>query len=219
MTTHALDRTFAVAVLLALAAAGAAGAQPPPEPVAEERPSRELRAGLRLGAFEMVNSPDSYDAVFGEPMPLLGAQLEWQLRPRWLLVLALDYGEVDGERVLPADAPIGTGIEETLTYVPLHLSAAWRADRGGDWALHLGAGPSLLSWEDDAGISSADGTEVGGHLLVSLQRLRPRWILGGELRWSTFPDAVEGGRATVTELYGEDDLGGLSLHFLALRRF
>jgi hypothetical protein len=165
----------------------------------------------------MVNSPDSYDAVFGDPMPLLGGQLEWQLRPRWLLVLTLDYGEVDGERVLPADPPIGTGIDETLTYIPLHLSAAWRADRGGDWALHLGAGPSFLSWEDDAGISSADGTEVGGHLLVALQRLRPRWIFGGELRWSTFPDAV--GDAGIAEFYGEDDLGGLSLHFVALRRF
>jgi hypothetical protein len=165
----------------------------------------------------MVNSPDSYDAVFGEPMPLLGGQLEWQLRPRWLLALTLDYGQVDGERVLPGDPPIGTGIDETLTYVPLHLSAAWRADRGGDWALHLGAGPSFLSWEDDGGVSSADGTEVGGHVLVSLQRLRPRWIFGGELRWSTFPDAV--GEAGITELYGEDDLGGASVHFVALRRF
>lgn len=217
MTTHALDRTFAAAVLLALAAAAPGAAQRPPEPDGGERPPRELRAGLRLGAFEMVNSPDSYDAVFGDPMPLVGGQLEWQLRPRWLLALTLDYGQVDGERVLPGDPPIGTGIDETLTYVPLHLSAAWRADRGGDWALHLGAGPSFLSWEDDAGISSADGTEVGAHLLLSLQRLRPRWALGGELRWSTFPDAV--GEAGITEFYGEDDLGGASLHFVALRRF
>ena len=219
MKTDALDRTFAAAaVLIALVAAGPAAAQPP-EPPSGERPPRELRAGLRLGAFEMINSPDSYDAAFGDPIPLLGGHLEWQVLPRWLLVLTLDYGQVDGERVLPADPPIRTGIDETLTYIPLHLSAAWRLDRGGDWALHLGGGPSLLSWEDDAGISSADGTEVGGHFLVSLRRLRPRWIFGGELRWSTFPDAVEDGGATLTEFYDEDDLGGLSLHLVALRRF
>lgn len=216
--THTLARAFAAAILLALAVAAPASAQLP-EPPSGERPPRELRAGLRLGAFEMINSPDSYDAVYGDPMVMLGGQLEWQVLPRWVLALTLDYGKVDGEWALPADPPIKTGIDETLTYVPLHLSLAWRVDRGGDWAVHLGAGPSLLLWEADAGISSADGSEVGGHLLVSLRQLRPRWSFGGELRWSAFPDAASEGGLSITELYGEDDLGGLSLHLVALRRF
>lgn len=206
--------TSTAAFLLLLLVPGPSPAQPPSD---GDRPTRELRAGLRLGAFEMVNSSDSYDAAFGDPMPMLGAQIEWQLRPRLLLDVSLDYGRVTGERVLLTDPPRGTGIGTELTYIPVHVTAAWRADRGGDWAIHLGAGPSWLSWEFDGGIESSDGTETGGHLLVSLRRLRERWIFGGEVRWSTFPDAV--GDAELSKFFGEDDAGGLALHLLALRRF
>lgn len=206
--------TATAAVLLCLLAPGAAPAQPNAD---RERPPREMRAGGRLGAFEMINSSDTYDTAFGDPMPMLGAQVEWEVLPRLLLALSLDYGRVTGERMHLSDPPRGTGIGTELTYVPVHLTAAWRADRGGDWAVHLGAGPSWLSWDFDGGIQSSDGTEVGGHLLASLRRLHERWIFGGELRWSTFGDAV--GDAELSKFYGDDDAGGLALHFLALRRF
>lgn len=201
-----LKTTLAAAVLVALAAPGPALAQ---------EGSRDLRAGFRLGAFEMINSADSYEAVYGDPMPLVGGHFEARVWRRLFLELSLDYGQVDGERALP-----GLGLETTLTYVPLHTAASWRLDRperGGPWETRAGLGPSFLSWEDDGGISSADGTEVGANLVLSVLRLRERWLFGGELRWSTFPDAV--GNAGVTKLFGEDDLGGLAVHFLALRRF
>jgi hypothetical protein len=177
----------------------------------------DLRLGFRLGAFEMVNSPDSYDAVYGDPMPLLGVHLEGRVWRRLFLQASLDYGQVDGERVLP-----GVGIDTTLTYIPLHTAASWRLDRpdqGGPWEIRAGLGPSFLSWEDDGGVASADGTEVGGNVVLSVLRLGQRWHFGGEVRWSTFPDAVGGDGPTVTNLFDEDDLGGLSVSFLALRGF
>lgn len=220
-TPPALAAAVFVCALAGLALPPASSAQQAPEP---EMPfAGELRAGLRLGLFDMVNSADSYDAVYGDPLPLAGGQVEWLLRPRLLLGASLAYGEVEGERVLPTDPPIPTGIETSLTYIPVHATVSWRIDRpappgaGADWSAWLGGGPSVLSWEDDAGFTSADGTEIGGHLAASLRRGGARWIFGGELLWSSFPDAIGG--AGVSELFDEDDLGGVSLTFLALRRF
>lgn len=198
--------TAAAVLLLALAAPAAAPAQ---------EADRELRLGFRLGAFEMVNSPDSYDAVYGDPMPLLGGHLEGRVWRRLFLQASLDYGQVDGERAFPA-----LGLDSKLTYIPLHTSASWRftgPPEPGRWEVRAGLGPSFLSWEDDGGVSSADGTEVGANAVLSALRLGRRWHFGGELRWSTFPDAV--GDAGVTKLFDEDDLGGLSVSFLALRGF
>lgn len=181
---------------------------------------RKLLWGARLGGFEMVNAEDSYDAVFDDPMPMLGIQLDWHWRPRWVLEATVDYGEVDGERVFPADPPVGTGIDETLTYVPVHVTASWSFYRADPWELRAGAGPSLLWWEDDSDVklagvdASDDGTDLGASAALSLRRAFTAWTLGGELRWSTFPDAA--GDAGVTELFDEDDLGGVSVHVIAL---
>jgi hypothetical protein len=200
--------TVAAVLLLAFAAPGTVLAQ-------DE--GRDLRAGFRLGAFEMVNSPDSYDAVYGDPMPLLGVHLEGRVWRRLFLQASLDYGQVDGERVLP-----GVGLDTTLTYIPLHTAASWRLTgpaEAGRWEVQAGLGPSFLSWEDDGGVASADGTEMGANVVLSFLRLGQRWHFGGELRWSTFPDAVGGEGPTATNLFDEDDLGGLSVSFLALRGF
>lgn len=181
---------------------------------------RELLWGVRLGGFEMINSEDSYDAVFDDPMPMLGLQLDWRFRRRWVLEATLDWGEVDGERVLLADPPVGTGVDETLTYVPLHLAASWSFYRADPWELRVGAGPSLLWWEDDSDVELAgvdtteDGTEIGASAILSVRRAFTAWTLGGELRWSTFPDAA--GDSGVTRFFDEDDLGGASLHVVAL---
>lgn len=181
---------------------------------------RGILWGVRLGGFEMVNAQDSYDAVYDDPMPVLGLQLDWRFRTRWILEASLDYGEVDGERVLLADPPVGTGIDETLTYVPLHLAASWSFYRNAPWELRIGAGPSILWWESDADVSladgdpDADGTEIGGSVALSARRAFRAWTLGGELRWSSFPDAV--GDAGVTRFFDEDDLGGVSVNVIAL---
>ena len=185
MTT--LFRTLAAALLLLLVPAASHG-QPADDDSAGEAPFPvQWRAGFRAGAFDLVNSADSYDAVYGDPLPLVGGQLEWLLRPRIFLSLAGSYGEVDGERVLPADPPIGTGIDTTLTYIPIHLTAAWRLDRpsdfesAGDWSFWLGAGPTALSWEDDSGFETSDGLDVGAHVALQARREGTRWIFGGEL--------------------------------------
>jgi hypothetical protein len=201
-------QVLALGLVAMAAAARPATAQP-------ARPPVEVRLGARLGAFDMVNSPDSYDAVFGEPMPQLGLALEVQPWRRVLLALTYDYGEVDGEQVLPSRPPRQTGVSETLTYQPLALTAAWVANPEARWRWHLGGGLTLLDWKDE-GTRSASGSDSGYHAVAGLRTARARWTLGGELRYSTIPDAV--GESGITAFFDEDDLGGLALHFVALYR-
>jgi len=225
MTTTTRTPTLLALALFALAPAAPAFAQtePPPDddpaafedPAAAAGPGVAWRLGLRLGAFDMINSSDSYDAVYGEPMPQLGIALEAQVR-RWLIGLTWDHGEVDGEQVLPSRPPRSTGVGETLTYRPLSLTAAWVINPEARWRWHVGAGATLLDWEDEGASRSADGSDTGGHVVGGVRRDRRGWTFGGELRWSTIPDAV--GEAGITRFFGDDDLGGVALHVVALYR-
>lgn len=210
-----------LAAACAVLPAPAAPAQPPaePPPVDQPRPPTTWAWGLRAGLFEMVNSPDSYDAIFGEPMPRVGVQIEADWRARWRFAGSVDYGRVEGERVILTDPPRGTGVEEELTMMPVHLTAAYRFRPRATWDVYAGLGPSFLSWKDETDFDSTSGSDVGGSLVAGLRRQPPnaRWRFGGELRWSSFPGALpEGG---VVRFFDEDDPGGLSLTFLAMRRF
>jgi len=212
-----MNRKLLALVLLALAPAAAAAAQAgePASQTDQAGPGWTWRLGPRLGLFDMINSSDSYDAVYGDPMPQLGLALEAEIG-RWLVGLTYDYGEIDGEQVLPGRPPRPTGDDETLTYRPLSLTAAWVVNPAARWRWHLGAGVTLLDWEDEGVTRSASGTDTGGHAVAGARRERGRWSLGGELRWSTIPDAV--GEAGITRFFGEDDLGGVAVHVTALYR-
>lgn len=218
MTALPARRRAALALAVACAVAAPAAAQQSEGP-AGERPTFAWSWGLRAGLFEMVNAADAYDAVFGDPMPRIGAQIEADRRARWRFAASVDYGRVEGERVLLTDPPRGTGIDEDLTMVPLHLTAAYRFRPQAPWDVYAGLGPSLLYWRDETDSDSESGTDPGGSVVVGLRRRPPggRWRWGGELRWSSFPGALPAGG--VAGFFDEDDPGGLSLSFLALRGF
>ncbi|HEX2251732.1 MAG TPA: hypothetical protein VHQ65_00520 [Thermoanaerobaculia bacterium] len=232
----ALAAALALAILLAPAAAAQPEREPPVAPPVElpgelpvspqgeaevprpPAPPPSWWVGARLGAFDMVNAADSYDAVFGEPMPQIGLAAEVDFRHRWRLALSIDYGTVDGEQVILADPPLGTGIDEELTLVPVHLTLAWRLRPRARWGGYVGAGPSFLSWKDESELGTNSGTDFGASLAAGLRRTKPAspWAWGAELRWSTFPNALpDTGTAGA---FGEDDPGGLAITVTALRR-
>lgn len=227
----ALTATLIAAVVIVFVAAPLLAQDIARDPAARTSALR-WGLGVRGGLFEMTNSPDAYDAIFGDPMPRIGAQLELDWQPRWRLAATLDYGQAEGERVLLTDPPRGTGVNEDLRMMPLHLTAAWRLRPFSRWDWYVGAGPSLLDWESESAGASSGSTDPGASIVLGLRRLsepvtppgtiavgpRPgRWHLGGELRWSTFPDALPD--AGVARFFDEDDPGGVSLTFVALRRF
>lgn len=173
--------------------------------------------GLRLSSLVSVNANNSYDAVFGGAMMRYGAQVEMRPTTHLLLSLAVETGSKTGQRVLPANPPIRTGVPEKLTLTPIHLSVAWIFNPQAPVSWYAGAGPTFLSWKDSSAGDSNSGSDTGGHLVGGL-RWQPSdpWSFGAEARYSTVPNAV--GNAGITKFYNEDDLGGFSLSLMALYR-
>lgn len=175
--------------------------------------------GVRVVSLQEVNASDSYDAVFdGDAMTQFGVQFELQIRRHFLIALVYETGEVDGHRVLPSDPPIPTGIEETLTLSPIHLTAGWVFAPESQMHGFVGVGPTLLDWEDESGPDSESGSDTGYHGVAGLRwsTLNHRFTVGGELRYSSVPDAV--GEAGITEHFDEDDLGGTTIGLSLLWR-
>lgn len=183
--------------------------------------------GVRTVSLQEVNASDSYDAVFGgDAMTQFGVQLELTLREHFLIGLVYETGEVDGRQLLSADPIVPSRSEETLTLSPIHLTFGWVFAPTSPVHGFVGVGPTLLDWEDEGeaipefGIPkrSESGSDVGYHAAAGLRwsTFNNRFILGGELRFSSVPDAV--GEAGATRLFDEDDLGGTTVALSLLWR-
>lgn len=169
--------------------------------------------GVRAVSLQEVNASDSYDAVFdGDAMTQFGIQLELVIRESFLIGLVYETGEVDGHRVLPTDPPTPTSVEETLTLSPIHLTFGWVFAPKSQVHGFVGVGPTLLDWEDESGADSESGNDIGYHGVAGLRwsTLNHRFTVGGELRYSSVPDAVGEAGITGPEFFDEDDLGGLT---------
>lgn len=183
--------------------------------------------GVRAVSLQEVNASDSYDAVFdGDAMTQFGVQFELQIRRHFLIGLIYETGEVDGNRVLSVDPPISTCtlpggcIEETLTLSPIHLTFGWVFAPESQVHGFVGVGPTLLDWEDESGPISESGNDTGYHGVAGLRWSTPnhRFTVGGELRYSSVPDAVGEAGITGPEFFDEDDLGGTTVGLSLLWR-
>lgn len=175
--------------------------------------------GVRAVSLQEVNADDSFDAVFdGDAVTQFGVQLELQIRRHYLIGLVYETGEVDGNRVLPTDPPTPTAVRETLTLSPLHLTLGWVFAPESQIHGFVGVGPTLLDWEDESGADSESGSDTGYHGVAGLRwsTASHRFTVGGELRFSSVPDAV--GDAGITRVFDEDDLGGTTIGVSVLWR-
>jgi hypothetical protein len=189
------------------------------EPV-EERARRlspaepEWNLGLRAGAFQMTNSSRSYDAVYGDPLFQAGGQVEVRLWHRFVVIAGADWGEVSGRRVLLTPRPTPTEAGVTLTYVPAHLTLGWYVLADRAWEVYLGGGPSYLTWSQSGVVRGDSGTSTGAHAALGVRRpTGERLVLGGDLRWAAFPNAM--GDHGVSAYFGDDDMGGVTFQLLA----
>ena len=175
-----------------------------------------LRAGVRVGAFDMTNAGDSYDAVYGDPMLVGGLELAAVFDRNWFLQLTVSGGEMEGEQVVLLPEPLPTGYDTTFRMTPVHLTGG-RSFGSGRWRFATGLGPSYVSWEEEGEFETTSDENVGGHLLLGLSRTYADWLIGGELVYSIVPDAI--GKGGASGQLGEEDMGGVALMFRASRAF
>lgn len=170
--------------------------------------------GLQFGTFEPVGFSDSYDAVYGESLTPLGARFEWMFSDRFALHLQTSFIQADGELVaiVPGEGIFPTGVPTELELNPWHLTVAWRIHPEGPWSGHLGAGITLVRFQESNELEDLSASGIGGHVAAGVRRALGRWAVGAEALYSLAPDTIE--QAGAAGLFNEDDAGGLSAHLL-----
>jgi hypothetical protein len=121
----------------------------------------------------------------------------------------------EGERVFVAgDEVFRLGIPLTIEVTPIEVTGGWRFKNVSPrFVPYVGAGWSSYAYQETSDFAEA-GDDVderfsGFHILGGAEFKLTQWLgLGGELAWSTVPDALGTGGAS--RAFDETDLGGVS---------
>ncbi len=176
----------------------------------------EFAAELQAGYFSMT-ATKSAEAVLDS-----SDGLTWGGAARYSLDLGIYLSggvrtfSKEGERVFvagPTDPVHKLGFPLSIKITPYFLTLGYRFRQGSLIVPYGGVGGSITSFTEEssvAGISyDQSETKTGFHVVGGVEVGRGHFRVGAEAAWSTVPDAV--GVGGVSEIYGEDDLGGWSV--------
>jgi hypothetical protein len=199
------------------AAQAAQPSQPPAQPRSVARPEPLSLRGIAFTGISLFGSADTFEAVLGSSRgPLFGGGLNLTERFAFVQVAAWRYSK-DGERVFvgPGDEVFPLGIPARVEVTPLEISGGWHI-RGLSRAFlpYVGGGVTVLWYEETSDFADAgenvDERFTGYHLLGGIEVRLHRLIgLGGEVAWTSVPDAIGDGGASAA--FDEDNLGGTSV--------
>ena len=172
---------------------------------------------VEAGYFDMTRASDSARAVFGSPGGFIaGGALRYELLDgRVPLRAAVRFHKRQGERVFVAGPsspvfPLGHPLEMQLT--PIYATIGYRFGEGL-FRPYVAAGAGVTRFKEDstvAGLSSStSATKFTGVLAAGLELSRGRFRVAGEATYMNVPNAI--GLAGVSEVYGETNVGGLSI--------
>lgn len=195
-------RPRAATLLLALALAL-------PRPAA----SGELAVEAQLGIFDMA-ARDSATAVFGSSGgAAFGGAVRYSLWRGAFVSAGLRSVSREGERVFvtsPQSAIHGLGFPVTVELRPALLSAGYRFRHGQRIVPYASLGAAITSFRETstvAGESFDDARSKTGFVgAAGVELGSGRIRVGAELGYSSVPGVV--GLSGVSEVYGEDDIGG-----------
>jgi opacity protein-like surface antigen len=129
----------------------------------------------------------------------------------------------DGERVFvasPGAEVFRLGHPLSLKLIPVHGTLGWRFGRGS-LRPYLGAGAGFTSYEERSTVGgvteSASETKFSAHALGGVEYGAGALRVAAEAMWTTVPDSL--GVGGVSQVYGEKDVGGLSLVGKVVFRF
>jgi len=194
-----------LAVVAVLASGGRAGAG-------------EFGVSLEGGYFDMTNAHKSARAIFGDVSGGFtgGGSVRYLLTRSLFVGVGGHYFERTGQRAFVADAngtPFRLGHPLTLRTIPVYAMVGWRFSPDATLVPYvaLGAGPTSIHEKSVVGgiEESQSQSKFSGHFLAGIEWGRSPLRVGAELMYSTVPNSI--GVAGVSKIYGEKDLGGLSI--------
>ena len=197
-------RTFAVAALVAgLAGSAAAG---------------EVAVHLEGGWADLTNASKSAKAVFDGSSGgfTFGAGVRFSVTPSIYVGVGGRYFSKEGERAFVADPstpPFGLGHPLDVRIIPVHAQVGWRFRPDTSLVPYLGLGVGVTSYREESTVGglaepTVSETKASGIVVGGLEFGRGSVRFGLDLSYSTVPDSL--GVGGVSQVYGEDDIGGFS---------
>lgn len=180
----------------------------------------ELGLEMQVGYFDLAASR-SANAVFGSSGgATVGGGARWVFgnsgKGLFVSAGARTFSK-EGERVFLASAsgPIAKlGFPLSVRITPIFATAGWRFAIGkSPFVPYAGLGLSRTSFKEESEVAGElfeeSRSETGFQGLAGLEYGRGPLRFGAEFVYSRVPDAV--GLGGVSKVYGEDDIGGLSV--------
>jgi opacity protein-like surface antigen len=195
-----------IAVALALLLAPAAGAQ-----------DSGFALDLAGGWQDLTSAKDSAKAVFDGSSggATFGGGLRYEFGNGLYAGAFVRYFSKDGERVFVASPggevfPLGHPL--SIKLIPIQGTVGWRFGKGS-LVPYVGGGAGVTSFEEESTVGgvteTASETKFSAHVLGGLEFGTGSLRVAAETMWTFVPDSI--GVGGVSQVYGETDLGGLSI--------
>lgn len=192
-----------------------------PAPARRQADPISVRGFATLGLITFT-AQESFDAVLDAHAGGIFGGGGQVLLPRGIFVqVSASRFKQEGERVFvgPSQQVFDLGIPLHLTITPIELTGGWRYQgrgRRGPWRLvpYAGAGYTSVRYQETSDFADSsenvDDWFGGFHVLGGAEYRATRWMaVGGEVAWSSIPDAI--GAGGVSAAFQEDDLGGTTI--------
>jgi hypothetical protein len=169
------------------------------------------------GGWHALTASDSAKAVFDGASGgwTLGFAGEYGIGEKFFVRAGARYFQRDGERVFvaaPGSPVFGLDHPLTVRIVPAYGLVGYRFLQGATLRPYIAVGGGATSYKEESDVAGeifkSTATKAAGHAVAGLDYGRGALRFGAEVMYSTVPDAI--GFDGVSEVYGEDDIGGLS---------
>jgi hypothetical protein len=197
-------------------------APPPPPAAAAPAPAaepefRRFDFGGQFGWRWLTGAPESANAIFGRTGDLeYGGFASVALNRSVFLSVSGTYFEKTGERVFLAKAGdpwFRLGHPLKLRLIPVNLVVGYRFHVGSSVVPYLAVGGGATFYTEESTIGgiteSVEKTEGTGIVMGGIDYVNRNLLFGLQASWSTVPNSV--GVGGVSAIYGEDDLGGVTV--------
>jgi hypothetical protein len=169
------------------------------------------------GGWQALNASDSAKAVFDGKTggPTFGFAGQYGLGESFFIRAGARLFQKDGERVFvaaPGSPVFGLGHTLTVRIIPAYGLLGFRFLQGAALRPYIAVGGGVTSYKEESDVAgeifTSTASKASGHAAAGLDYGRGALRFGGEVMYSVAPKAI--GFGGVSQVYGEDDIGGLS---------
>jgi hypothetical protein len=177
----------------------------------------EISLTLDGGWHDLTNAPESAKAVFDGARggATFGGALQYGLGESFFIRAGARYFQRDGERVFvagPGQPVFRLGHPLTVRIIPAYGLVGFRFLQGASFRPYVGIGGGVTSYDEESDVAGeifeSTATKAAGHGVIGFDFGRGTVRFGGEVMYSLVPNTI--GFNGVSQIYDEDDIGGVS---------